>query len=175
MLPGRQAPVWAISLVRAVAESPDLRLAAVVLDERHAARARSRGPLHGMLDAADRRLFSREAGELALTDAGPLLDAVATVRLTTADDVVERLRALDLEVVLTLVDRDPSRLASCARRGVLFHRIGIAGADPGATPAFAEFANGDDAVGISLVRLSGEGERVVALSLIHISEPTRPY
>jgi hypothetical protein len=163
VLEGRRVPLWTVSLVRGIAEAPDLALAGVVLDERHPDGRRPTRALQRAFDAIDRQLSARMSPELTLTDAGPVLDGLPTLGLTTARDVIQPLRELELDVLLTLVDSQlPSGLASCAREGLWFHRIGVAGAARDGTPGFPEFARGDDVIGVALVRMTEEGEELVA-------------
>ncbi|MCA1587449.1 MAG: hypothetical protein LC744_01870 [Chloroflexi bacterium] len=163
MLEGRRAPLWTVSLVRGVAEAPDLVLAGIVLDERQPGGRRPTRAVQRAFDAVDRRVFAPRSPELALTEADPVLDGLPTVGFTAARELIQRLPELELDILLSLVDCQlPSGLASCAREGLWFHRIGIAGAGRGGIPALSEFLRGDEVVGVALMRMTAAGEEAVA-------------
>jgi hypothetical protein len=163
VLEGRRAPRWTVSLARGVAEAPDLVLAGIVLDERQPGGRRPTPAVQRAFDAVDRRVFAPRSPELALTEADPVLDGLPTVGFTAARELIQRLPELELDILLSLVDCQlPSGLASCAREGLWFHRIGIAGAGRGAIPALSEFLRGDEVVGVALMRMTAAGEEAVA-------------
>jgi len=163
VLEGRRAPLWTVSLVEGVAHAPDLVLAGIVLDERPPGNRRPARASQRVFDVVDRRLLAPQSPELALTKVDPVLDGLPTMRFTTAPDLIQRLRELELDILLSLVDCQlPSALASCAREGLWFHRIGIAGASRGDVPALSEFVRGDVVIGVALMRMTEAGEEVVA-------------